>query len=92
MKLGLVLSKPPNYSETFFNSKIKGLHKKDGATGKVFFQCENTFCEYSKMPLPLQVIDELIYEEPPTLLLGTVDKFAMIPSKLLVYGISIFAG
>lgn len=62
-------------------SKIKGLHKKDGATGKVFFQCENTFCEYSKMPLPLQVIDELIYEEPPTLLLGTVDKFAMIPWK-----------
>ena len=62
-------------------SKIKGLHKKDGVNGKVFFQCENTFCEYSKMPLPLQVIDELIYEEPPTLLLGTVDKFAMIPWK-----------
>ncbi|MDO8341358.1 MAG: helicase-related protein [Candidatus Woesebacteria bacterium] len=60
-------------------SKIKGLHKKDGVNGKVFFQCENTFCEYSKIPLPLQVIDELIYEEPPTLLLGTVDKFAMIP-------------
>ena len=25
MKLGIVLSKPPSYSETFFNSKIKGL-------------------------------------------------------------------
>lgn len=62
-------------------SKIKGLHKKDGANGKVFFQCENSHCEYSNIPLPLQVIDELIYEEPPTLLLGTVDKFAMIPWK-----------
>ena len=60
-------------------SKIKGLHQKDGANGKVFFQCENPHCEYSNIPLPLQVIDELIYEEPPTLLLGTVDKFAMIP-------------
>lgn len=26
MKVGLVLSQPPAYSETFFNSKIKGLH------------------------------------------------------------------
>ena len=25
MKIGIVLSKPPSYSETFFNSKIKGL-------------------------------------------------------------------
>ncbi|HLF52569.1 helicase-related protein [Flavobacterium sp.] len=61
--------------------RVKGLYKEDGKNGKVYFQCENTYCEYSKKPLPLQVIDELIYENPPTLLLGTVDKFAMIPWK-----------
>ena len=25
MKIGIVLAQPPSYSETFFNSKIKGL-------------------------------------------------------------------
>lgn len=60
-------------------SKIKGLQREDGRNGKVYFQCENQFCEYSDTPLPLQVVDESIYENPPTLLLGTVDKFAMIP-------------
>ena len=62
-------------------SRIKGLQKEDGKNGKVYFQCENDVCEYSKIPLPLQVVDECIYENPPTLLLGTVDKFAMIPWK-----------
>lgn len=28
MHIGLILAKPPGYSETFFNSKIKGLQKK----------------------------------------------------------------
>jgi hypothetical protein len=61
--------------------RIRGLHKKDGKTGEVYFQCGNGSCEYSDIPLPLQVVDESIYESPPTLLLGTVDKFAMIPWK-----------
>ncbi len=63
------------------DNRTRGIHKKDGKTGEVFFQCENSFCEYSEIPLPLQVVDESIYENPPTLLLGTVDKFAMIPWK-----------
>jgi len=62
-------------------SKIVGIHKKDGAHGDVYFKCENSACEYSDHPLPLQVVDESIYDSPPTLLLGTVDKFAMIPWK-----------
>lgn len=63
------------------SNRIRGLYKKDGANGEVYFQCDNTYCEYSETPLPLQVVDESIYENPPTLLLGTVDKFAMIPWK-----------
>jgi hypothetical protein len=62
-------------------SKVIGLHKKDGKTGDVYFKCKNRACEYSSFPLPLQVVDESIYDSPPTLLLGTVDKFAMIPWK-----------
>jgi len=61
--------------------KVKGLYKEDGKDGKVGFKCENINCEYAVDPLPLQVVDELIYNTPPTLILGTVDKFAMIPWK-----------
>ncbi|GGG53014.1 glycosyltransferase family 4 protein [Bizionia arctica] len=35
MKIGLVLSKPPGYSETFFNAKIKGLQE-NGHTVTLF--------------------------------------------------------
>ena len=45
---------------------------------------QNIFCTEEECPfgdehiLPIQVVDECIYEKPPTLLFGTVDKFAMI--------------
>lgn len=29
--------------------------------------------------MPIQIIDDELYEKPPTLLFGTVDKFAMLP-------------
>ena len=45
------------------------------------FRCKNQACDFSHEDLPLYVIDEHIYEETPTLLLGTVDKFAMLPFK-----------
>lgn len=61
--------------------RIKGIQTEEGKNGAIIFQCENSYCEYAHTPLPLQVVDELIYNHPPTLLLGTVDKFAMIPWK-----------
>ena len=40
--------------------------------------CPNTLCDYHD-ELPIRVIDEDIYNQPPTLLFGTVDKFAQLP-------------
>jgi len=42
------------------------------------FICRNTECDYGDQILPISVIDENLYEYPPTLLLGTVDKFAQL--------------
>ena len=46
----------------------------------VIFVCPETRCPFSMRPrrLPVLVIDEDIYEFPPTLVIGTVDKFAML--------------
>ena len=54
-----------------------------GASAKAIFQCSNSECAFSKQDnyLPLTVVDEEIYENPPTLLIGTVDKFAILPFK-----------
>jgi hypothetical protein len=49
----------------------------------IIYKCGNDDCEFSSSdyPLPLTVIDEDIYSSPPTLIIGTVDKFAMLPWK-----------
>jgi len=41
------------------------------------FHCPDQNCEFSG-GLPLNVIDEQIYQSPPTILIGTVDKFAQM--------------
>lgn len=46
--------------------------------GKHFFMfCPHEDCDFTKR-LPIQIIDEELYDNPPTLLFGTVDKFAMM--------------
>lgn len=40
--------------------------------------CPHEDCHFTAR-LPIQIIDEELYETPPTLLFGTVDKFAMMP-------------
>ena len=48
--------------------------------GRVYFRCEDPGCDFRHDDgLPLHVVDETIYEERPTLLIGTVDKFALLP-------------
>lgn len=49
-------------------------------TGTVRFVCPDPSCEFAgAQGLPLEVIDERIYDRPPTMVIGTVDKFAMLP-------------
>jgi len=59
--------------------RVKGIFRTDGNNARTYFQCENPHCEFKDKELPLTVVDEEIYNQAPTLVLGTVDKFAMIP-------------
>ncbi|MFE9649421.1 helicase-related protein [Streptomyces sp. NPDC006365] len=43
----------------------------------VVLHCVDESCEFAG-ELPLAVVDEVLYEEPPTILLATVDKFARL--------------
>lgn len=44
--------------------------------------CPQESCFFNSVgKLPIQIIDEELYQTPPTLLFGTVDKFAMLPWK-----------
>jgi hypothetical protein len=53
-------------------------YRKEGS--KVVFRCQDPDCTFrDSRGLPLLVVDQAIYEERPTLLIGTVDKFAMLP-------------
>jgi len=48
---------------------------------KLKFVCPNNLCEFSTDTncLPVCVVDESIYKNPPSLLIGTIDKFASLP-------------
>lgn len=64
--------------------KIKGYKRRRiGSHETIVYQCDNLECDFSKDEnlLPLSVIDEDIYDFPTTLLIGTVDKFAMLTWK-----------
>ncbi|MCF6158538.1 MAG: hypothetical protein E3K32_08170 [wastewater metagenome] len=65
-------------------NKVKGYKRRRvGVNETIVYQCDNSECDFSKTDfnLPLLVIDEDIYDNPPTLLIGTVDKFAMLTWK-----------
>ena len=69
---------PQKFNNTI---KCKG-YKKLAHPNRIRHICEDEDCEFSSGDgLPLAVIDDHIYDSPPTLLLGTVDKFAMLAFK-----------
>jgi hypothetical protein len=49
--------------------------RSDGLSFRLF--CPSDDCDFNSV-LPIQVIDEELYKAPPTFLLATVDKFAML--------------
>lgn len=49
------------------------------AGGKVVLRCIDSQCKYSRRSgLPVHVVDEDIYDVRPSIVIGTVDKFAMM--------------
>ena len=56
---------------------------------RVSFACPDRRCEF-KAGLPLYVVDEDIYNERPSMVIGTVDKFAMLawrPQARSIFGL-----
>ena len=48
---------------------------------RFYLKCTNQSCCFCDHKLPIQIVDEELYSAPPTLLFGTVDKFAMMAWK-----------
>ncbi|MFE2037836.1 helicase-related protein [Streptomyces scopuliridis] len=60
--------------------------------GRVRFRCPDHSCHFSseEHPLPVHVVDEDVYEFRPSLVIGTVDKFALLawrPEARALFGI-----
>lgn len=70
-----LIEKRPNSEQT-----VHGFAVTTGQHGQFTVTCQNTnHCAFSKgNPLPVDVVDESLYRHPPTLLFGTVDKFAQL--------------
>ena len=72
---GLVLESCPwcgaAFNECNYQSSETGFH----------FVCTNPTCAFGndvQAPLPCNVVDEALYAHPPSLLIGTIDKFARL--------------
>ena len=53
----------------------------DSTESHFHFLCQNPDCGFGGYPngiLPCNIVDEALYDEPPTLLVATVDKFARL--------------
>ena len=58
---------------------VKGYHQRQNPA-RVEFCCDDPNCNFRRPEgLPLHVVDEAIYNHLPTLVIGTVDKFALLP-------------
>jgi len=57
-------------------------------TTELITPCSNGDCEFDS-GLPIAIVDEQIYENPPSIVIGTVDKFAMmawVPEMKVLFG------
>ena len=44
-------------------------------------RCPAADCETAGQPLPVLTVDDFIYASPPSLIIGTIDKFAQLPRR-----------
>ena len=58
-----------------YEFKILGYN--DDAT----FKCESKNCQFHEENLPIYVVDDVLYKKKPSLIIATVDKFAITPWK-----------
>jgi hypothetical protein len=63
------------------NGWTHGYDCQSGTQGYFYFKCVNNACAFHSSKLPIQVVDEMLYKQPPTLLFATVDKFAILASQ-----------
>jgi len=57
-------------------------------TKELITPCSNSDCDFNA-GLPIAIVDEQIYEHPPSIVIGTVDKFAMmawVPEMKVLFG------
>jgi len=59
-----------------FKGKIFGY---DQYNDQVIFKCQDKLCPFFNEDIPVSVVDEQIYSNPPDFLIATIDKFAQIP-------------
>jgi len=59
------------------SNRVKG-YRQYSSPKRIEFCCDDPDCDFNN-GLPLYVVDEAIYANRPTLLIGTVDKFALLP-------------
>jgi hypothetical protein len=69
-----------------FAPKTLGLEQQ-GST--IVFKCPDSSCDFSQQ-LPIYIIDEDVYDYRPSMVIGTVDKFAMLawrPEARAIFGL-----
>lgn len=49
---------------------------------RIRVRCPETSCRLHGFDLPIETVDEQMYQAPPSLLIGTIDKFAQLPRRL----------
>jgi hypothetical protein len=56
-------------------------YRADPEAPRIDITCSTKGCETAGTPLPVLTVDDTLYATPPSLLIGTIDKFAQIPRR-----------